>query len=152
MGGNRGIPGLSVANLVHFLPGLQGKSFAITSPVTPLYNCIAWAADDSTHWWWPDFLSYWPSGVPREETLEAFALAFESIGYEQCGDGTIEIGFDKVVLFADAGLNPTHAAKQLPSGEWWTSKCGPDEDIVHTIESISGAFYGRAVRYLRRRR
>jgi hypothetical protein len=41
---------------------------------------------------------------------------------------------------------PTHAALQLPSGEW-TSKLGPFEDISHAHENdVNGPAYG-AVRF-----
>jgi hypothetical protein len=34
-------------------PYLAGDGFEKTSE-DDLYNCIAWAADDTQNWWWPD--------------------------------------------------------------------------------------------------
>jgi hypothetical protein len=35
-------------------PGLRTSSFRVTSPATRDYNCVAWAARDTAHWWRPD--------------------------------------------------------------------------------------------------
>ena len=58
-------------------PGLRTTSFRATSPADPIYNCIAWAAGDTSAWWWPlDDIRrfYWPANAPREITLAAFRL------------------------------------------------------------------------------
>jgi len=70
------------------------------------------------------------------------------VGYSPCSDGSPEAGWEKVALYAtDEG--PTHAARQMPNGRW-TSKLGPEEDIEHELQGLSGAFYGSVVRFLRR--
>ena len=49
---------------------------------------------------------------------------------------------EKVALYADDQGNWTHAALQLPDG-WWTSKLGPDEDILHrTPQALLGNVSG----------
>ncbi len=55
-------------------PNLVSTNYHITSADTIDYNCVAWAAEDTHRWWWPDPMkeSYWPVNVPREETLLAF--------------------------------------------------------------------------------
>ncbi len=132
-------------------PRLFGSRSVLTSDVTERYNCIAWAAGDATRWWWPDpdFESFWPI-ERREETLVAFEEAFASLGYEPCADGSVEDGFEKVVIWALSGL-PTHAARQLRSGAW-TSKLGAWVDIEHAIEALEGPVYGAPERFLRRAR
>ena len=104
-------------------------------------------------WWWPDEDSYWPAGVPREETLEAFAQAFAQLGYEVCPSAEAEADFEKIALFADMGGHPTHAARQLPDGRW-TSKCGRLDDIEHSsLEAIGGDGpyeYGAVALFLKR--
>src|SRR4051812_35449570 len=94
----------------HWFPNLTGAAFRVTSPLSPKYNCIAWAAEDVTDWWWPDKegIGRWPAGVPREETIEAFCLVFESRGYVLCEAHDAEPGWQKVALFALDGV-PTHA-------------------------------------------
>ncbi len=136
-------------------PNLNSQNHHITSPPAKRYNCIAWAAGHNNRWWWPSGPGFWPPGVPREETLSAFLAAFETLGYEECEDGALEAGYEKVALFAlrkDGDIKPTHAAKQLASG-WWTSKLGPQEDIVHReAEDVAGPEYGTPVRFMRRSR
>ena len=134
----------------HF-PNLARTTYSVTSPLTPAYNCIAWAAGDSTRWWWPDDHVYWPGGVPVEESLDSFVAAFETLEYEACPDGQLEPGFEKVAIYASADAVPTHAARQLPNG-LWTSKLGKDVDIEHELEGLTSQKYGKAVRFLRRPR
>ena len=137
-------------------PYLRPETNKITSPQTRSYNCIAWAAGSTSHWWWPSPLSYWPPGVPVEENIDAFVAAFEMQGYELCDDALHEPDFEKIALFAreleDGSLKPTHAARQLENGNW-TSKLGNTEDIEHyMLESVSGPSYGSPVRFLKRKR
>jgi hypothetical protein len=131
-------------------PSLLKEGYGQTSPASTEYNCIAWAANRTDVAWWPDPLGvgYWPDGVPREETLEAFYLAFESIGYSRCDEGQMEIGFEKVALYALAG-QPKHAARQLADGRW-TSKLGKHIDISHALGGLEGEIYGQVVGYLKR--
>ena len=136
----------------HF-PGLQTSSFRVTSSASRDYNCIAWVAGDTAQWWWPDPDSendaiFWPSSVPREETLVAFEAAFATLGYTPDSSAEPERGFEKIALFA-SGTTPTHAARQLANGRW-TSKLGLREDIEHDLHAISGVAYGRVVRILKR--
>jgi hypothetical protein len=139
----------------YLFPDLNQENCTETSPESRRYNCIAWAANNDGRWWWPDAFNvgYWPSNAPREETLEAFVRAFESLGYFQCADGSLEPGFEKIALYAKGAgekLIPTHAARQLPNGRW-TSKLGNCEDIEHsTVEALLGPSYGSPVCYLKR--
>lgn len=119
-----------------------------------LYNCIAWAASDTQNWWWPDDPDigdgYWPQGVPRELTIAAFVAAFQTLGYTECTNGLLENGFEKIAIYADANLEPTHAARQLSDG-MWTSKFGDFEDVRHVdLACIEGPLYGVATVYMRR--
>jgi hypothetical protein len=34
-------------------PRLTPGNHRVTSPATPAYNCVAWAAEDTEHWWQP---------------------------------------------------------------------------------------------------
>jgi hypothetical protein len=66
------------------LPNLNDNNCQVTSMASRRYNCIAWAARENTRWWWPDPLGvgYWPSGVQRSETPEAFVAAYSTLGFE----------------------------------------------------------------------
>jgi hypothetical protein len=132
-------------------------SYTETSPAAQRYNCIAWAADNDSRWWWPDAanIGYWPPTIQREETVAAFIAAYGLLGYVQCGDGALEAGFEKVALYVirvGTDMVPTHAARQLADGRW-TSKLGNCEDIEHdTLEALSGPRYGAPIYFLRRPR
>lgn len=121
------------------------------------YNCIAWAADNDTRWWWPDAanIGYWPPSVPRVETIDAFIQAYATEGYVPCADGSVEAAMEKVAIFGvmiGGDIYPTHAARQLPDGKW-TSKLGGLEDVTHdSLNAISGGRYGAAVCYIARTR
>jgi len=139
-------------------PGLTDDNCVVTSPRFNGYNCIAWAAGDNTRWWWPVPLrgiNYWPRGIPREETLDAFISAFGTVGFTLCVDGSLQDGIEKIAIFArqvGALLIPTHAALQLESGEW-TSKMGSAEDITHiTLDAVNGPLYGKSETFLARPR
>ena len=140
--------------LVSWFPRLRNSSFEKTSIRSALYNCIAWSVGEDDRKWWPDAQSqyYWPPGAPREVSIDAFVLAFQTLGYQVCDDRReeLEAGFEKVALYA-LGVTPKHAAIQLASGAW-SSKLGPDEDIQHSLDALTGARYGIVVRILRRPR
>jgi hypothetical protein len=137
------------------IPNLKRSGYKLTSPSLPWYNCIAWAAADEGRWWWPISGNapgplYWPQGAPKQLTLDSFVKAFETLGYSLCADGSLEPGFEKVAIYAQNTGQPTHAARQLKSGEW-TSKLGMGYDIVHpTLAAVEGGIYGTAQRFLRR--
>ena len=75
---------------------------------------------------------YWPPGIPDDCSFESFIILFEALGYEKddrAGNSGFEVLYEKVALYADdEGFN--HVASQLSSGAW-TSKLGPEEDIMH---------------------
>ena len=135
----------------HF-PHLNDTKLVITSPRTPTYNCIAYAAGDHTRWWWPDSIGlfYWPPIVQRVEKLPAFQQAFEALGYELAPGFDLEPNFERVAIFCREG-KPTHAAKQLPTG-LWSSKLGQLEDISHDFSGLNGDSYGTAAIAMKRRR
>jgi len=133
-------------------PKLQASDYEVTSAKTDTYNCIGWAAG-VLEWWEPDQYDtyYWPPKVKREYTVRAYIDALRSVGYQPCGNDRYEDGHEKIALYADEDGSPTHAARQLQSGQW-TSKLGPDEDIEHlTLECLTGGDYGQPVFYLIRK-
>jgi hypothetical protein len=135
-------------HLERFFPNLEHSPYSVESEPTDSYNCIAWAAGVTDRWWWPgEEEAYWP---PESEpaTLDAFARAFATLGYEPCPDGSPEHGYAKLAIYAGPTGNPTHMARQITSG-LWTSKCGGLEDIIHTLEGLEGEVYGTVVQILR---
>lgn len=141
--------GTTIENqLVALFPRLQCGQFAVTSPKDPKYNCIAWAAGDAARWWEPDPMgtAYWPPGVAREYTVDAYAKAYEELGFTACAKPDYEDGVLKLALFA-RGSEPRHAARQV-GPKTWTSKLGRSVDIEHALEDVSGDVYGEVVRVL----
>ena len=131
-------------------PQLTSANSGEEAGATKRYNCVAWAAGDDSRWWWPIAGRYWPQGVPREATLEAFVLAFESLGYRLCNDDALVDRTEKVAFYFLAG-KPKHAARQLESGNW-TSKLGESERIWHsTVQDVEGPWYGKAAVFMQRR-
>ena len=113
----------------------------MTSDEDAIYNCIAHAVGWSGAWWWPELPEIegvtWPDGVPKEETLECFMLAFGTLGYVPCESSDLELGFEKISVYVGHDGKPSHAAKQLPSGAW-SSKLGEWEDIEHdTLDALA---------------
>ena len=132
-------------------PNSKVEPFVITSSATGNYNCIAWASEDTEHFYWPipePFFS-WHNDAIQEETIEAFVSFFQLYGYIICEHDKKEKGVTKVALFAKDNI-PTHAARQLPNGSW-TSKLGILEDVRHSLFAISEGLYGDVVLYLKRK-
>lgn len=136
---------------------LKDSEFKITSPKDAQYNCIAFAADDQTKWWWSIGNKFWLKGVPKNESPKSFILAFKQLGYKLCESAELEKGFEKVAIYTRTVAIPnspkgttTHMAKQLPDGRW-KSKLGREEDIEHDKpESICGKAYGEVKHILKR--
>ena len=65
-------------------PRLTPDNHHISSPASTDYNCIAWAAEDTTEWWWPDVYnpdSYWPYGhVPANDDVPSFITLYDYEG------------------------------------------------------------------------
>jgi hypothetical protein len=123
-----------------------------TSPKTDEYNCIAWAYGRDDEWFQPDAEEqyFWPISR-REYSIAAHEELFSSIGYSRCADASQEDGFLKIALYVDKEGQPTHAARQLPTGKW-TSKLGEEVDIEHdSPEVLNGPAYGTAKIFMKRK-
>jgi hypothetical protein len=134
-------------------PNSKIDPFLITSPQTSSYNSIAWAFGDNSKWYWPDSsnIYFWPSDIPRQETINSFIKLFESIGYIQTDNDYLDVEFEKIAIYGDRFSNPTHAARQLQNG-FWTSKLGQNFDVTHTIFSMSDGNYGNVLVYMKRQK
>jgi len=95
-------------------------------------------------------LYYWPTGARKGFELVCFIEAYQTIGYEICADGSLDPSCDKIVLYADRYGFVHHVARQLPDGKW-TSKLGPNEDIIHdTPECLACDDYGHPACFMHR--
>jgi hypothetical protein len=147
-------------DLKGIFPGLHDDPvFGIRSDFDPGYNCVAFAAGDTTRVWEPMGSAavtaagtYWPPGVVALSTINAHIAALKAIGYEECETADFEEGHEKVAIFATADGTPVHAARQL-GPNLWTSKIGAAEDIEHeSPDRLAGTWYGEPAVYLRRRK
>lgn len=130
-------------------PRLTPENHRVTSPASASYNCIAWSAKDTRHWWQPGL--HWPvQATEGDYGIGVLEQAFFELGFEGCDDGILEVEHEKVALYGSSWFY-THAARQLPSGKW-TSKLGKAEDIEHgSPDDVAGGIYGEVVLFMRRR-
>ena len=148
---------MSKEELEKAFPRLASDQYEISSPKARRYNCIAWAAHDTTRKWDCLFFPappryYWPKGAAIGDGLEHLASAFMAHGYEVCDDESLENGYEKVALYADEDGEWQHAARQLADGRW-TSKMGDAEDIIHsTPNGVSESIYGKVSCFMKRPR
>lgn len=138
---------LQMLALMRIFPGLWlSRYFKITSDETGTYNCIAWAAGDTTKWWDPQ--NHWPDKVNKGMKIDDLIDAYKTEGFSVCDDGTYEENVQKIALYEKDG-RWTHAAKQL-NKDSWSSKLGESFDISHDKPDDlgGGGQYGSVVRYM----
>lgn len=127
-------------------PDLVRTGYRITSPPDPAYNCIAWAVGVADAWWWPDpdGFDYWPTGVARERTLAAFTEALGTVGFVPCADASLELGWDKVAIFAMVRHtrpgNFRTAAGPASSARMMTSSTTSRDSAVISMEPLCRLF------------
>lgn len=117
-------------------------NFKLTSPQTPLYNCIAFAMGMKDRWvdtcplpwhWWPPV----SKGSRESDLVDAFAF----FGFIPCGmDDSIECGYDKVALYHNHE-GWTHAARIIGDGVYH-SKFGSSYDGYHSRGDVLSNLYG----------
>ena len=130
-------------------PKLGNEGFTVVDPPSDLYNCIAYAAGDTSQWWDHTPRRYWPSYATRSKRIESLQEGFAGLGFEECGDASFQPGYQKVALYDDHGAWQ-HASIQMAS-EAWRSKMGEGPVIEHlNPESLSGGMYGNPTIYMRR--
>ncbi|MBI3821801.1 MAG: hypothetical protein HY289_03870 [Planctomycetes bacterium] len=155
MGKKRRLPQRLPKATQRFFPNLI--EYTVTSPKDAAYNCVAFAAGDTTRKWDPGMLPapgyYWPPGALEDDNddVDALKRAFAEIGFEECATGELEAGIQKVALYAMVPDDWLHAAVQEPSGEW-SSKLGNGYDIRHkTPHCMEGPLYGTVMCFMKRR-
>lgn len=129
-----------------------------TSERTSAYNCLAFALGDELNWWTPDpeeepaplSNNFWPTHAPQSRSVEAILSVCESRGFERCGNGDFEPGYEKIVALGSDGL-VRHMAVQRPQYKGrWRSKFGEWEDGEHELDAILGGNYGEILLFARR--
>lgn len=129
-------------------PKLKNEDYNIVGDFSQQYNCIAYAAGDTSRRWDSQENYYWPDYATRTSSIESLKQVFFGIGYEQCNDNKIENGYKKIALYELKGCW-THAAIQMTNG-YWRSKLGDGPIIEHkTPQSLSGKTYGKPTIYMK---
>lgn len=141
-----------VDEVLKLFPDLDRKQLKITSPETSLYNCVAFAAGETTAWWEPDPLKYcyWPRSAPRSHTVMAYQAALATKGFVETNDSSLSEGVEKIAIF-HINRVPTHVARQTADG-LWTSKLGQSFDIQHDLQGLVGKEYGEIALFMQRKR
>ena len=130
-------------------PKLASEDFEIVEQPSEQYNCIAYAAGDTSQWWDHSPRHYWPAHATRSSSIENLKEVFIGLGFEQCQDSSAEDDYQKIALYEQQGVW-THAAVQTPSGRW-RSKMGQGPVIEHSSpESLSSGPYGNPTITMRR--
>jgi hypothetical protein len=136
-------------------PNLHPGNHRVTGSTNNQFNCIAWAAGHSAKWWdpndpeQPEVEHFRPANVPRDYKVTSVVMAYESVGFIRCADGSSEDGVEKIGINAD-GEEYLHAARQLDNGTW-TSKMGRGVVIQHDApENLVGPGYGQGTVFMKR--
>lgn len=138
-----------VEDLTVAFPSLSGEDFKILEPPSRNFNCVAFAAGDTTRIWDYNEGYYWPPWATRDSRMESLKEVFAGLGYESCVDGTTEDGYRKVALYEEKGTTQ-HAALQVSNGRW-RSKMGQGPVIEHhKPESLSGEVYGVPTTFMKK--
>jgi hypothetical protein len=143
----------SLQEIESTFPVLVDTDYSEQSDETDVYNCIAFALGDLSHWWWPrrGYGIYWPPGFPLSDSADVLIRIFEAHGYSVCDGPNHEIGYEKVAIYCRDGRFK-HAGRQLRSGRW-VSKLGESQDIEHgSVTHVEATAYGVAEHFLKRQR
>src|ERR1022692_363903 len=104
-----------IAKKAKEFPNLQADDYFITSIHDWAYNCIAHAAGENHVPWWPMEEEtegvFWPDGVPRKLTIDAFVEAYKTKDYLALpflGVATSKIALNLPHHLADTDNGPAH--------------------------------------------
>ena len=89
--------------LFNEFPNLYTEGFEIAEEPSGQYNCIAYAAEDTTKWWWPDGINYWPPKATLDTRTQSLMEVLAELGYEQCDASDPEDSYQKVALYEVQG-------------------------------------------------
>lgn len=133
-------------------PNSTSDNWRPTSRATSEYNCLSWSVHRSDVFMWPDERKQfsWPDSMTRSDTVDALRSFFEAIGFSCCDTHNLEVGSEKIAVYA-IGATPEHIARQVSSSGKWTSKLGEGIDIEHdTLAVLEGGRYGTVCLVMRR--
>jgi len=130
-----------------------------------LFNCIAYSLGFDDIWVWPLsigitvypnkviegrlFSIYWPVGIPKNLSMNAFEQMYALFGYERCTDMRYEPGYKKIIIYGYDAKEISHAA--VVCDGYCMSKMGKYVIIKHQADSLIGKEYGQIIMCVRRK-
>ncbi len=110
-------------------PQLVSNQWRATSEIDPAYNCVAFALRDTKQFWDPGCIGvrgyYWPPGVPREDTIQAWTKIFIIHGFEHCETGELEPSLKSWLFTLMAAVFPI----------MWPDNCQPENGSASSANS-----------------
>ncbi|KAF0176448.1 MAG: hypothetical protein FD161_2987 [Limisphaerales bacterium] len=146
--GFSGFVGADLLTVASIFPLLMHEPVEIRE-ASPEINCYAHAAGVS-QWMQCDCgNSFWPEGVTRSVRWQAYAEAFQALGFRIAAQPVA--GRETVALYADKFGICSHAARHL-NGHRWESKLGANPWVLtgHSLQSFE-CRYGQVSCYLQRK-
>jgi len=132
-------------------PNSNPSNTHVVGAYTRGYNCAGWAMGDTTRWWWPGEMGFWPEGMKvTDNSVAAFDELFNdytaAVELPHKFWNTMHDGFVNIALYADDDGVPVHLARQSDDGTW-ISKAGGEALIEHDdLENLEGGLYGHVVK------
>jgi hypothetical protein len=137
-------------------PDYEADDRIITDSISSDYNCLAWAIEDWTHWYWPTVFGndITPGQQPGLAEFDAF---LGNYGFTREGATEANSVLD---LYSPYSIptNFTHVAiksraHQFAAGYGWESKCGSWERVMHlryALEGTPSPCYGSVIEHYKR--
>jgi hypothetical protein len=143
------------------LPKLKIKDVDWDSASDPTpkleYNC-AGLAFGVEKWWEPKRIkagkvlnpyAYWPDGLPKTPSIEAYIAAAELCKFQQCDKAEWDkFNGTKIILFHNQEHEFTHALRHV-AGDKCLSKLGEYSDVEHSLGALDGDYYGSGRIYMK---
>jgi hypothetical protein len=146
-------------DLEALFPKLRPGLYRVTSPKDPRYNCFAFAANDTQHYW--QYMGpgkhggyFWPKEI-KGDSLEDVISVYALLGFQVCETSDLEPDVVKIAIYVDDDSIPSHVARQTRKGVW-KSKLGRGKDIehasLHLLEGNERHEYGWVAAVMKKRR
>ena len=108
----------------------------VTGEACKRYNCISWSVGVTGSWLWPS------------SDVQDFNQFYLSYGYVPLGPGEPSAAADIALWKAHNG-EATHGCRRV-AGDVWESKLGSSLRILHHLNGLESAGYGKVTRLYRR--
>jgi hypothetical protein len=111
-------------------------TWLVTGEACRQYNCISWSVGVTGSWLWPS---------TRVADYDQFYLSY---GYVPLAAGESPADAD-IALWRAANGEATHGCRRV-AGEVWESKLGSSLRVLHRLDELESAGYGKVTKLYRR--